>query len=315
MTKSWRIIFFVLLALVLSGVFAGQARAWVCSDKGAPWNKDKYLDPNGNKGLTLSPLFACMDLSKATSYVWNGTKWYRDYTVPSGTETQCGGADTTNRCARVPDCAQIGGTCYDTDTDTIPAGWTKTVQLRCGGDTNNKCYFPPVSATPPSEPPPEEVPTVDVPVEPTIPKASTTPSSTPTQISMSLSNCCRQIVPVLPDEYDANGRPIGAGDYQLNHFVQLGINIYNCIVCIVGSLMLLMIVIGGFFMLISAGDKGKVKTGQDYIKGAVIGGIIVFASFLIVNFFVKTLGAGFINSNKVQINAGVAPKPTKPATP
>lgn len=51
-----------------------------------------------------------------------------------------------------------------------------------------------------------------------------------------------------------------------------------------------MVAVGGFKMLISAGDPSKYKDGLSYIKNAVIGYAIVLVSMLIVNTVLQQIG-------------------------
>ena len=81
-----------------------------------------------------------------------------------------------------------------------------------------------------------------------------------------------------------------SGDCSLNDFVQFAINIVTWIYGIVGSLALLYFVYGGFTFLISAGKSEEVNKGKDIIKNAVIGIIIIFTSWIIINFVLTTLG-------------------------
>ncbi len=115
----------------------------------------------------------------------------------------------------------------------------------------------------------------------------------PEPLVLEVSDCCKQIVPdVGPD-----------GNYSLNHMVQAAINVYECILCIVGALILMMLVFGSFMLLTSAGSDNRVGLGKKIILGAVIGGIIVFFSYLIVNFTVKALGGSFVNPGRMQISS------------
>jgi flagellar biosynthesis component FlhA len=66
--------------------------------------------------------------------------------------------------------------------------------------------------------------------------------------------------------------------------------------------MLAALIAGAVILMISAGNDKLVAKGKLIITGAVIGGVIVFFSFLIVNFVVKAVGGKFINEGKVQIN-------------
>ncbi len=95
-----------------------------------------------------------------------------------------------------------------------------------------------------------------------------------------------------PDNYSGN-----CGDYQLNDFVALAINIAKWILGIVGSLCLLMIIYGGFMMIISGenvvsegGKSTKINKGKKTITAALIGLIIVFASYLIIKFVLAAFG-------------------------
>lgn len=94
--------------------------------------------------------------------------------------------------------------------------------------------------------------------------------------------------PIVPqgDKYDT-------GDYELNDFLQIGINVTNIILGVVGSLTLLMFVYGGIMMLISAGNSEKVTKARGIIVAAVIGLAIVFASYLIIQFIMSAFGVNW----------------------
>ncbi|MBU4257117.1 pilin [Patescibacteria group bacterium] len=80
--------------------------------------------------------------------------------------------------------------------------------------------------------------------------------------------------------------PAGAekGDYTLNDFIQLAVNISKWLLGITGSLALLAFIYGGVVFLISAGNTEMVARGKKIIIGAVIGLVIVFASYTIISF-------------------------------
>jgi len=81
------------------------------------------------------------------------------------------------------------------------------------------------------------------------------------------------------------------GDYQVNDFVTLAINIAQLILGLVGSLSLIMFVYGGVMFLISAGSSDKIAQAKKILVAAVVGLIIVFSSWLIIKFVSDTLGA------------------------
>lgn len=60
---------------------------------------------------------------------------------------------------------------------------------------------------------------------------------------------------------------------------------------IMGSLALLVFVYGGFVWLTSAGNSDKVKKGTTAMVWAVIGIVVIFASYAIINLVLQGLGA------------------------
>ena len=87
------------------------------------------------------------------------------------------------------------------------------------------------------------------------------------------------------------GTKYNTGDYELNDFVQVGVNVTKIILGTVGSLSLLMFVYGGVMMLISAGNSEQVSKAKGIIMAAIIGLVIVFVSYIIVSFVISALGA------------------------
>jgi type IV secretory pathway VirB2 component (pilin) len=63
-------------------------------------------------------------------------------------------------------------------------------------------------------------------------------------------------------------------------------SVLNWIFGIIGIVAVVMIIIGGFNMMISAGDPGKVKKGKDTILYGIIGLVISILAFAIVNFVI-----------------------------
>ena len=84
------------------------------------------------------------------------------------------------------------------------------------------------------------------------------------------------------------------GYCELNDFVIIAINISQWILGIVGSLALLFFIYGGITMIISAGSSEKVQEGKTILQNAIIGLVIVFVSWTVINFvynaFVRTEG-------------------------
>jgi len=80
------------------------------------------------------------------------------------------------------------------------------------------------------------------------------------------------------------------GDYAINDFLALAINISKYVFGIIGSLTLIMFVYGGLMFLISGGSSEKVGQAKKIIIAAVVGLLIVFGSWLIINFVFKAMG-------------------------
>ena len=98
---------------------------------------------------------------------------------------------------------------------------------------------------------------------------------------------------ILPAEnYDS-------GNYTLNDAMQLGVNVSQLILGIVGSLALLMFIIGGLMFLVSGGNSQTVETGKKILIGAVIGLAIVFASYLIIQFSMQAMGLNWRGTTNV----------------
>lgn len=71
------------------------------------------------------------------------------------------------------------------------------------------------------------------------------------------------------------------GDSPLAGFI---VQIINFIVLISGSVSFLLIVVGGFMILSSAGNETSLNKGKDIIKIAIIGLVLTLSSYFIVAF-------------------------------
>lgn len=79
------------------------------------------------------------------------------------------------------------------------------------------------------------------------------------------------------------------GFMDLNELIKLGVNISVWILGISGSAALLAFVVGGLMFLISGGSSENVARGKAVIKAAIIGLIVVFASWMIINFIMVNI--------------------------
>ena len=77
---------------------------------------------------------------------------------------------------------------------------------------------------------------------------------------------------------------------NVNDVLQLLVNYGNLLFGIVGSLALVMFVIGGFTIILSMGNPERFKKGFGIIVYAVVGLMIIFGADIIVNFMLEALG-------------------------
>jgi hypothetical protein len=94
------------------------------------------------------------------------------------------------------------------------------------------------------------------------------------------------------------------GDYALNDFISLAINVSKWILGIVGSLSLVMFIYGGFMFLISGGSADTIGQAKKILIAAVIGLVIVFSSYLIIKFVLGTMGLNWNGSKNIPKVAG-----------
>ncbi|HNQ44926.1 MAG: hypothetical protein BWX53_00094 [Parcubacteria group bacterium ADurb.Bin016] len=81
------------------------------------------------------------------------------------------------------------------------------------------------------------------------------------------------------------------GTYTLKDFESMAIFIGRVILGFAGAATLVMFVIGGIQMIIAAGNSENFKKGQQTLTNALIGLVVIFCSYMIINFVLTTLGA------------------------
>ncbi|OJU88127.1 hypothetical protein BGO17_04120 [Candidatus Saccharibacteria bacterium 49-20] len=61
----------------------------------------------------------------------------------------------------------------------------------------------------------------------------------------------------------------------------------NTLLFLVGALSTVMIIVGGIFYVISNGDSGKIARAKNTITYAVVGLVVAFVAFAIINWVIK----------------------------
>lgn len=77
---------------------------------------------------------------------------------------------------------------------------------------------------------------------------------------------------------------------KFNNLGEIISGILPYILVLSGIAMMFLLISGGFKIMTSMGDLGKVKMGYGRITAAIIGFIIIFTSYLIVQTIEKMLG-------------------------
>ena len=86
---------------------------------------------------------------------------------------------------------------------------------------------------------------------------------------------------------DSCGR---CGNCQLTDFFVVGNNVFRLLIGLSGSFALLMVIYGGFMWLTSGGSSERIEKGKKVLVGAVIGLIIVFGAYTVVELILAAAG-------------------------
>ena len=80
------------------------------------------------------------------------------------------------------------------------------------------------------------------------------------------------------------------GDCQLNDIITVFCNVGNFGLGLAATLVFLMYVIGGMYLLAAGGNQERITKGKNYLKTSTIGLLIVFFAYIGVHSVVKALG-------------------------
>lgn len=99
-------------------------------------------------------------------------------------------------------------------------------------------------------------------------------------------------IPGQTDDFTppVSGMPVG-NDHTLSHLVQWGVT-----VLFMGASLLcfIFIIIGGVQWITSGGDKAGVESARKKVTWAVVGLVITFSSYVIMNFIEKIFGVNLV---------------------
>jgi len=80
------------------------------------------------------------------------------------------------------------------------------------------------------------------------------------------------------------------GNYKLPDFVEIFVKVSKWVLFISGALSLLAFVVGGFMFIFSAGNKEWVDKGKGAIIASVIGLVVVFTAYMVIDYFLESIG-------------------------
>ncbi len=93
-----------------------------------------------------------------------------------------------------------------------------------------------------------------------------------------------------PLTYGLSDACMDKGDCEVEEFITIAVNVVNLILGFIGSLTFFFFIYGGVMYIISAGASEKVTKATGIIQGATTGLILVFSSFMIINFVLEAFG-------------------------
>ncbi|MBI4142768.1 hypothetical protein HY480_02755 [Candidatus Uhrbacteria bacterium] len=98
------------------------------------------------------------------------------------------------------------------------------------------------------------------------------------------------------------------GNCQLSDFVGLAVEVSRFIFGISGSLALAMFIYGGYYWLTAAGIADRVDKGKKAMVAAVVGIIIIFGAWILVNTLLAVLTNNFTSPGAVVTGEWWKPK-------
>ena len=85
--------------------------------------------------------------------------------------------------------------------------------------------------------------------------------------------------------------PDGSDKCTITDFFAMLVNIYKFLVTMVATpLAVISILIGGILMMTSAGDPGRMGLGKKILYAAIIGLVLAFCSYMIINWVLQAIG-------------------------
>ena len=94
---------------------------------------------------------------------------------------------------------------------------------------------------------------------------------------------------LTPFTVKAQGIPL-ENPLQAESIPELAGQMINGMLGVTGGIALFMLVLGGVMWMISGGNADKLKKGKDTILWAILGLVIIFMSYIVLNFVFSIIG-------------------------
>lgn len=95
-----------------------------------------------------------------------------------------------------------------------------------------------------------------------------------------------------------------SGKCTLDDILQLLVNLSIFIFGISGSVMMLIIVYGGFKWILAQGDSGKITEGKNALIGGIVGLGIIMGAYAAINVIVSVLKTGEVATTDIEETIG-----------
>jgi len=97
------------------------------------------------------------------------------------------------------------------------------------------------------------------------------------------------------------------GNCTLEQVLQVFVNLANFTLGISGTVLLFVFIYGGFKWLMSRGDPKWVESGRSAMTGGIVGIVIVFGSYVAINFILAGLKTGDAPTTNLENTLKAAP--------
>jgi hypothetical protein len=88
---------------------------------------------------------------------------------------------------------------------------------------------------------------------------------------------------------------IKTGQCQLIDILKLGLAVSNFILKYVGVIFLIFLIVGGVMWIVASGNPERIKRGKSILTGSLIGILIVFFAWQIVNLVICAVSGGVLS--------------------